>query len=260
MKNIILFDVDGTLYDNENKVVPESTKEAIQLLSQDENNILVLATGRSVYQLSVLNDYDKYFDYKVLINGQVTLKDDELVGSNPLPLELKKAIFDFVEEKQISAGFVGLDDERINLLTDAVQEGFDFIETSAPEVSKDFHINNDIYQIWLFAGQDIADQLEEKFDSLRCVSWYTEGFDVLPKDVSKVNGIERVLEKIGIKDKTIYAFGDGNNDVEMLKFADHGIAMGNASDKLKEVADFVTDSVSNDGIKKALEHFELIKY
>ena len=54
------------------------------------------------------------------------------------------------------------------------------------------------------------------------------------------------------------AFGDGGNDIQMLSHAGIGIAMGNASDEVKKVADFVTDSVDEDGVYKALKHFKVI--
>ena len=54
------------------------------------------------------------------------------------------------------------------------------------------------------------------------------------------------------------AFGDGENDIQMLKFAGVGIAMGNADDEVKAAADYVTDSVDENGIEKALRHFHLI--
>ena len=54
------------------------------------------------------------------------------------------------------------------------------------------------------------------------------------------------------------AFGDGENDISMLEFAGIGVAMGNAGDEVKAIADYVTDSVDDDGIEKALVHFGLI--
>ena len=51
------------------------------------------------------------------------------------------------------------------------------------------------------------------------------------------------------------AFGDGGNDIPIIKRAGTGIAMGNALDNVKDVADYVTDHIDNDGIAKALEHF-----
>lgn len=54
------------------------------------------------------------------------------------------------------------------------------------------------------------------------------------------------------------AFGDGVNDIEMLEYVSIGVAMGNAREETKKVADYITDDVDNDGILKALEHFKLL--
>jgi hydroxymethylpyrimidine pyrophosphatase-like HAD family hydrolase len=66
------------------------------------------------------------------------------------------------------------------------------------------------------------------------------------------------LEEQGLDRSQIMAFGDGENDMDMLEYAGIGVAMGNASDKVKAVADYVTDTVDNRGIEKALRHFGLI--
>ena len=63
---------------------------------------------------------------------------------------------------------------------------------------------------------------------------------------------------IGIDMKDTIAIGDGLNDVEMIKAAAYGIAMGNSSEILKENADYVTDDVSNDGLYKAFKYLELV--
>ena len=54
-------------------------------------------------------------------------------------------------------------------------------------------------------------------------------------------------------------FGEGGNDISMLKHVGIGIAMGNASENVKQIADYVTDTVDNDGILKALQHFGVIE-
>ena len=68
-----------------------------------------------------------------------------------------------------------------------------------------------------------------------------------------MSGIKEYLKKNNIKKSETMAFGDGENDIDMLEFVQIGIAMGNASDNVKKYADFVTDSVDEDGIEKALE-------
>lgn len=93
-----------------------------------------------------------------------------------------------------------------------------------------------------------------------CVSmrWHPSFTDVIARGVSKSAGIDSVLAHEGIALADTMAFGDGGNDTGMLRHVGCGIAMGNASDEVKAVADYVTDSVDDDGVARALRRFGLI--
>ena len=82
--------------------------------------------------------------------------------------------------------------------------------------------------------------------------------EIVPKGFSKAVGIEKVCEYLGIPRENTYAFGDSVNDLEMIAYVSHGIAMGNGTEDIKVQADYVTDAVEKDGIEKALKHFRLI--
>ena len=69
---------------------------------------------------------------------------------------------------------------------------------------------------------------------------------------------DAVIAHFGIKLEETMAFGDGGNDIDMLKHAGIGVAMGNAGDNVKEIADYITTSVDDDGITNALKHFNVI--
>ena len=71
-------------------------------------------------------------------------------------------------------------------------------------------------------------------------------------------GIDKIIEHYGISLHETMAFGDGGNDMAMLRHAGIGVAMGNAGDEVKEAADYVTDSVDDDGVMNALRHFDVI--
>ena len=75
---------------------------------------------------------------------------------------------------------------------------------------------------------------------------------------SKASGIERLCASLGIAKEDTYAFGDSANDVEMLEFVAHGIAMGNGTDVAKNAAEFVTTDIHKDGIWNGLKHYGLI--
>ena len=76
--------------------------------------------------------------------------------------------------------------------------------------------------------------------------------------ITKSYGMQKMLDFLHVDRKDTIAFGDGYNDLEMLQFVENGVAMGNAVDDLKAVADYVTDSVDQDGIYKAMKELGLI--
>ena len=82
--------------------------------------------------------------------------------------------------------------------------------------------------------------------------------DINLKGISKATGIHRICQRMGIPMEETIAFGDDRNDLEMIREAGIGVAMGNAIDMVKEAADYVTDSCENLGVVKALHHFGLI--
>ena len=88
--------------------------------------------------------------------------------------------------------------------------------------------------------------------------WHPAFVDITAKGNTKQNGIDQFIKRFGFKLEETMAFGDGGNDIGMLRHAGIGIAMGNAKDDVKAAADYVTDSVDEDGIFKALKHFGVI--
>jgi len=81
--------------------------------------------------------------------------------------------------------------------------------------------------------------------------------EVMDPGGSKSNAVRFLIEKMGLDRTEVVAMGDNYNDREMIQFAGMGVAMGNAPDEIKKVADYVTDTNNNDGVRKALEHFFL---
>ena len=83
-------------------------------------------------------------------------------------------------------------------------------------------------------------------------------YGYIPKDGGKNKGIDAIINHFGIKLEETMAFGDGGNDIDMLKHAGIGVAMENARDDVKEIADFITTSVDDDGITNALKHYNVL--
>ena len=72
------------------------------------------------------------------------------------------------------------------------------------------------------------------------------------------HGVEMIAEYFGLTKDNVMCFGDGGNDISMLKYASIGVAMGNAADKVKDAANYVTTSIDDNGISNALKHFNII--
>ena len=90
------------------------------------------------------------------------------------------------------------------------------------------------------------------------VRWSPDFCDILPAGGGKPNGLAHTLAHLGLTREQSIAFGDGGNDVAMLRAAGVGVAMGNACDEALNAADYVTASVDDDGIAKALAHLGVI--
>ena len=100
---------------------------------------------------------------------------------------------------------------------------------------------------------------KEKFPTLTFKRWHPFILNVLENDVSKSLAIFKVLEFFNIDKKEAIAFGDGENDIDMIELVGFGIAMGNANEKLKSVVDFVTKDSDEDGIMYVLDKYGILK-
>ena len=88
--------------------------------------------------------------------------------------------------------------------------------------------------------------------------WTPAFADMIREGGGKPVGIEAALKRNGLSRHECMAFGDGGNDISMLKYAEIGVAMGNANDEVKAHGDYVTSRSENDGIYNAFKHFGLI--
>jgi hydroxymethylpyrimidine pyrophosphatase-like HAD family hydrolase len=82
--------------------------------------------------------------------------------------------------------------------------------------------------------------------------------DVIPKGGSKAKGIEKIIDRLGFSEECQYVFGDGLNDIEMLSTIKNSVAMGNAEEKVRGAAKYVTKSVEDNGIYYGLQMVGLI--
>lgn len=256
MIKVIFFDVDGTLVPLENKEMPQSTKRCLQLLRQ-KGIKCVVCTGRHKNALDSLPIDLSDFDGFLTLNGQLCLDNDlsAYAGNeiDPGEVEILAGIF---RAKKIPFLLIGENTMYINYVDNMVIDTQRQTNGQIPDISE--YKGEKIYQCCAYVSDKERELLDSILDECSITSWFKTGIDIMPKEGGKSAGMKKYLEKYNISQDETMAFGDGENDMPMLQFAGIGVAMGNASDSVKEIADYVTDKSIDDGIMKALIHFGIL--
>ena len=257
-QKIIFFDIDRTLYDPDTRSIPESTKQALKQLHDNPDVEIAIATGRASYMLHNIEDIKEYINIFILINGQIIIKDGVTIYRNPIEKEKVCRVVEAFERDGMKYGFLGEHDETLNIVDEKGKEAFELVDMNLPRIDPHFYQDNDIFQMWAFCDRGAHDKYKQLFDDLELVRWLGGGFDILSKGMSKKEGIKKILELEGIPLENAYAFGDGDNDIEMLDFIPNSVAMGNASPRAKQHATYLTDDIKNDGVAKGLKQLGLL--
>ncbi len=257
-KKIVFIDIDGTLFDNEHDMIHQSTITAIEQLKQ--NGVIVcIASGRSKsLGEEVFKRYELIFDGYVFINGQYVVFNDELIYKNPLDKNFIQEFITECQKQNVDYGFLTDDDTFVSSYHPSVLKAFQDFKMKVPRLMNETDFNKDIYQ-GLFFENKMHLYFSQKFTRyVKFIPWLGNGADIIPIQASKAVGMHKICEKLGILREDVVAIGDSTNDIEMIQYAHIGIAMGNAKKELKEVASFVTDDISKDGLQKALKRIKLI--
>lgn len=256
MIKAIFFDADGTLISHRQNAVPASTRAALAAL-QEKGIRCVLATGRHIIEVEELPVRDVAFDGYVTVNGQLCLDEHKRpLSDSPIRADAMALIQPLFREKKVSIMLKEQERMYINVVTDRLRATQKDISSPVPPLGE--YAGAPIYQAVFYIPAEEEGMLQQLRPLCAMTRWHRDGIDLLEKSGGKVRGIREYLARTGIEVEETMAFGDGDNDIEMLRFVGTGVAMGNASDEVKAQADYVTGSVDADGIAAALEHFGLI--
>lgn len=253
------FDLDGTLVSGQGFCTPE-VKAALKALK--ENGILIFAaTGRSPYELAITGMIEGVdFDGIVCLNGQLCYDTDGVIHRQLFDKEDLKRLIYQTSRTPFALMVVEQEEMYVNQIDNYVRSALQAIHTPLPEV-KDISDapDKDILLAMAYLPHDKTRELVIPVLENSCVTrWNPYGVDIVPKGCSKRTGIEKVLKKHNLTWENVIAFGDGENDYEMLKYAKHGVAMGN-SDPILLTGEFtITDSAEQNGVVSALKQFGLI--
>jgi Cof subfamily protein (haloacid dehalogenase superfamily) len=257
---IIFFDIDGTILSERTGNISKSTIDAIKK-AQSNGHLAFINTGRTYAEIdSELIDIG--FDGYVCGCGTYITYHNIVLLNKTISDPLCKAILQ----------------DLITLKIDAVLEGSSAVYyadfPALPKLVKLRSIHKDIkhfnIQSWssrqlqfdkfcIWPSSPISEEqfclkYNNQFDFINRGGFY----EVVPKGCSKASGIAFLLEYLNLPHENTYALGDGANDLAMLKYVKHSIAMGNSKDEIKNIVTFVTSGVDDDGAAYALKHFGII--
>lgn len=256
MIKVIFFDNDGTLLSHKTKSVPASARAAVETL-RAKGIKCVMCTGRHILEIEELPVHDMEFDAYITLVGQLVLDGEKkpLVGFPFTEVEQARILALF-NEKRYPMQLVEKDNLYINFVNDRVREVQADISTSIPPLGQ--HSGNEVYQALAYVDKAEAAAISSVTEGMYITRWNRRAIDILPGGGGKMLGMKEYLKATGVDISETMAFGDGENDADMLRFAGIGVAMGNAEEVTKQSADYVTDHIDNDGVAKALKHFGLI--
>lgn len=261
MIKAVFFDVDGTLVSFRQKFL--SDQLLIDLPALRERGIKIfLSTGRALQDLErtgMLRGAE--FDGYVTINGQFCCDENRMpYRDRPIDLEdMRGAYRILLDNPGIPALLEGNGESWLTQINDRVREIYEFLHTELyPVCPLEQMLEGKVYQFVPFVTPGEEKLFLDVMPGCTHTRWHPKGIDILPRDGGKGVGIQLTMEQYGFARDEVMAFGDGDNDRSMMAQAGLSVAMGNGEAHVKAMADYVTDTVENDGVSKALRHFGLL--
>lgn len=295
MYKLIAIDIDGTLLKND-KTISASTIKAIKE-ARAKGIKIVLSTGRPIQglekyakQLDIISNDD----YGIACSGAFVqcLGTKEVVFESTLSYDDIQYLYSVAKQLKITLNIL-LQKEALILTPtlnitsqlESLLSGLDMKVVDFDTLSKDIIINRAVYineNIHfkehligvvkrnnykltipeISAGNDslildMDNTPKELFNRFTVLRPSFNTLEILSKGITKGTGIQLIAEKLGINKDEVICIGDSGNDIDMIKFAGLGVAMGNATTQIKEVADFITLSNEEDGVAHVINKFIL---
>jgi Cof subfamily protein (haloacid dehalogenase superfamily) len=265
---MIVLDLDDTLLNDEHSL-SKRNKEAL-MAAQELGVKVVLASGRPTFgMVSIAKDLqlDQYGSYILSFNGSkiINAKTNEEIFNSTISSEMTHRLYDL--SKREGVAILSYKDESIVIEEPNEYADIEATITGLPmQIVDQFKatITEPVVKAMMLAHPDVLVNVEqtlvkevgEEVSVFRSKPFFLE-FTAL--NVTKGTSLHQLTQKLGIKAEEVIAIGDSYNDITMIEFAGLGVAMGNAPDAIKEIANHVTETNNNDGVAKVVEDFILSK-
>lgn len=265
--DICFFDIDGTLAWQDPKLaqeLPEDERdlspypnEAVSQAIRDfvaKGNMAFICTGRTLSCIHPKLLELPWTGIVCLAGGYVELEGHVIRDLAMTPGMLQR-LAPILEQSDEVIRFEGLNGV-VRMSADA-PDAPGYARTVGDAITQLQHYS--AYKILMSTSLANCIAQNQALESLLCFNELElEVTEISPRECTKREGIQSVLDALDPNHGTVYGIGDASNDISLMNAVDVGIAMGNAPDYLKKRADYITDSVDHDGVIKALEHFGLV--
>ncbi len=258
----VIFDIDGTLFDEEKKQFTLSSINTIKKL-QKTGCIIIIATGRPPLTLDKLWQAEIHPDYLICNNGHIVIDHQgQVILSEKIHEELVRDICEYCENNHLGLMLKYPDRTYVYLDHPAFQSIY---ERNVERLNKTILFSNKIDPHLLpndgTLGADICEQKAFNHffsDRISVVNVNDQYGDIRLPNVSKKSALCFLMRQLNGKAEDCIVFGDSLNDLEIIQWAGIGVAMGNAVEELKQKSDYVTKSIDEDGIQYACQNLHLI--
>jgi HAD superfamily hydrolase (TIGR01484 family) len=260
MSNAFFFDFDDTLYSHKFGCVPPSTKRCLEVLLARGERVFV-ATGRGAESSKMIETEIGFCpDVMIMMNGQIIIEKGKVVYHKHITLSSLGALFSTARQLRHAYGGYYAGGTLVNADTERVKQVWRDFAALMPTVIADFAGRVPLYQGHLYITDEEGSAYGTYFGDYVLNRSHVYLVNLIPKNAGKASALRWCLERYGIPWQNTFAFGDGINDVEMLKETRHAVAMGNASPELTQAAEYVTKTASDDGIYWALKYYKQVDF
>lgn len=253
MKKFAFFDIDGTLVPENQTKIPDDVVKALKTI-MDNGVEVFICTGRCYMQAKHIIDKIGTSNY-ICSNGQEVCYHGEIIYKHIFTSEMVEKFCQLFTDNDLCWGF----ETRDNLCVPRSEKEYEHKKLLEAYNFDNLmigvnHLESEIYQFWFHGTtkqvQPVIDFINNSDNSY--FQWRDDLFEVLPGNENKAKAIKFLKEYIN-EEIVTYSFGDGPNDIEMMKTTDHSVSMGNAIDIVKEASEFVSTNSSDNGIINGLK-------
>lgn len=260
MKEIkaIFFDIDGTTYTHDTHEMIDSTKKALIELKKAGYRVGI-ATSRCRYEVQNMPSFFRNFEFDgyVFDGGASVYDKKELFDASYIEPSVIEELIEFQKEYNFDLRYATLKrDFQHKKISQNYLDLFFYLYLNSPLLKP--YDGDQVTNMLIHGDEKTLKELEKKLHDVHYNFDAPVVLEITAKGVGKHYGIEKLATHWGIDMKEVMVFGDGMNDLTMLKHAGVGVAMGNGCDEAKAAGDYVCGKLKEDGIYNFLKEHEMI--